>query len=827
MRHRVLAWTIAGAGALAIAWGLLGGGVEAPRVESPGIAPAGEGSAGTQLPEVPPPHAAPAPPLASDTAQAVERSPAARSLGALRNGRLAGRVVDDDGEPIAGARIRLAAMEPIDEGGDEAQKTLSSDVAGGFRLEGLGEGPFLLVANAEGRRAEVLRDLRPGADDLEIVLSAQSGIAGRVLDAETGAPVARFSVEAAGVGRFNRSRRLPRSFESEDGSFEISDLEGGQYVRAFTAEGFVPERVEPFWVRDSVMSRDVEVRLRSGLAVQGTVVDEDSGTPVAGAGVHHNSADNPWLLGRGEETESDGSFAIEGVTRGARLVVRHEEYVDVETEPLGLSGEKALSGLVIRLSRGGAVDGYARSEDGSTYEGGRAVAHTEVFRPVSGVQLLKSAEVDRSGYFLIRGLEPGRYRVEVRPPSTSAVDKGERRRRTLHAEAVVEARRTTRVEFGTREPEGCTVRGRVFRGGEAVVGARVEIRRERAGSAPRREWASDASDETGKDGSYEIRKVPAGEANLRVSKEGAGLSEAGWWSIQIPASGVVVFDAHLAGGEIRGSVTRASDGLPVAGAQVGVWKEEEPNRGTVPGGWVRTDDDGTYRVRGLGAAAYRVSVDAALYPGDPRTKDPLLASLAPQSRRRVQLAPDEVVAVDFALEAGGSVSVRVIGPSGVPLPGEHVILQPQEDRARTGVFKTGFADGSGVARMTGVPPGRFLAALVRPEYSSQPSDPFSVRPGEEVGIRLELKQPVALRLRVLGPGDAPVEGAWVAIAGTAPDRTRAAGLHSDRNGGVVAHMLPGEYAVTASADGLASSSTTIRVGPDSTEEIVVRLDRAK
>ncbi|MGH7150613.1 MAG: carboxypeptidase regulatory-like domain-containing protein, partial [Planctomycetota bacterium] len=211
--------------ALAIAWLLLAGGGRESAIDAPKVARTAEGATEARPAEPPPPQVTPGPSQAPGPRPAAGRAPAATLLEALRTGYLAGRVVDDDGEPIEGARIRLGPMESAGESGEEETKTLFTDRDGAFRFEGLGTGPFLLLAKAERKRAALLRDLRPDADDLLVALPSQTGIAGRVLDAATGDAVARFRVEAHGYKASWRMRTLSRSFESSDGSFEFSNLE--------------------------------------------------------------------------------------------------------------------------------------------------------------------------------------------------------------------------------------------------------------------------------------------------------------------------------------------------------------------------------------------------------------------------------------------------------------------------------------------------------------------------------------------------------------------------------------------------------------------------
>ncbi len=823
MGRRVIAWTIALA-VVAAGIAFLATGERESREAPERGTPTTESTPPTVDAAVADPSAPPPPSPAGEPAPRVPAENRARS------GRIAGRVSDAQDEPIAGATVRVAA-DPAGEAADLEPRTLSTDAEGAFRVDGLGPGPFILVAKAEGRRAAILRDVRPGAEEIEIVLRAQTGVAGRVLEAGTGAPVIRFTVQQVlglpageGVARLGTPRR---SFESPDGAFTISDLGAGRIELEFVAPGFVPSKIEVEGLREGEVRRGLEVGLRRGFAVRGSVVDGTSGDPVARAHVYFAPPDKPGRIAAAERTGADGSFVLEGFGRGARLRVRHEEFADASTEPLGLAGEEGVSGLVIRLSRGGGVDGYAMAPDGSPFAGGEAQVWLDEFISDTGVPFQRNASIDKSGYFVIRGLAAGEYRLHAYPAQKLFEDPGKWVDRGLDATVVVVEGKTTRVEFPAPPTGGCTVHGKVLRGDEPVRGARVRIEpQDEDGLLIRSGQYFILSARTGKDGSYAIDHVPPCEATIEAEREEGGVLEVGWSSLQVPASGQLAVDLRLPASEIRGTVTRASDRAPIPEAHVYVSLRETGRRRSRRGFGLNCDARGRYRVRGLEPGTYRVSVSPPSDDLDPTPVERTFASLAPQEREPIEVRPGEVVTADFALETGATVLARVFDPSGAPLPGEEVSLDPQwgED-GRMGSAYEGVTDGAGIARIPGVVPGRYSASLERREYGSQSSPVVTVAGAGEVEVRFELKEAFALRIRVLGPDGAPVREAEGSLEGEGGSGHGWRSRSEEDAGILTAYVVAGEYALRVGAEGFAWSTASVRVGPESPKEVVVRLER--
>lgn len=161
---------------------------------------------------------------------------------------LAGRVVDERGAPLEGARLTIAVGEgQLADGGAAIRlsrrvlRATTSDADGGFRFDAAAGGMQLSV-RAEARRRVELPVPDQGDAELEIVLrpalSEDELAEGRVVDG-AGSPVADARVSAGwtaartdGDGRFALPRALPPGVPAEAGERTVLALK----------EGFLPAR---------------------------------------------------------------------------------------------------------------------------------------------------------------------------------------------------------------------------------------------------------------------------------------------------------------------------------------------------------------------------------------------------------------------------------------------------------------------------------------------------------------------------------------------------------------------------------------------------------
>ncbi|MCP4639994.1 MAG: hypothetical protein GY851_06165 [bacterium] len=205
--------------------------------------------------------------------------------------RVSGRVVGQDGAPIAGARI----APQLPPGTSKVSELLHGVKArAGVGLSN-GEGLFSLKVFPAGYEYKVrvlapgfvplrlpIRIPREGLTDLEFVLRRASSVAGTVVD-EGGTPLARMIVVAMDArSGITRSEATPTS---RDGAFEIPGLTPDEYSLAVRyvprGNGFERSRAVEFGDRDRPL---VSLRLDDGEQRTGVkvVVEWDTSTRIHG-----------------------------------------------------------------------------------------------------------------------------------------------------------------------------------------------------------------------------------------------------------------------------------------------------------------------------------------------------------------------------------------------------------------------------------------------------------------------------------------------------------------------------------------------------------------
>jgi hypothetical protein len=146
---------------------------------------------------------------------------------------------------VPGAEVRLAVKGsgPINGGWEpQASRTVKTDFSGAFTIQLDKFGEYRVDAKAEGYQGRGVGssgNIRPvtlTADDpvgqVTLFLYRPGGLSGRVVDEETGKPIANLGVIASQL-RYFAGLRLeggPRGTTGADGSFLVSNLETGDYA---------------------------------------------------------------------------------------------------------------------------------------------------------------------------------------------------------------------------------------------------------------------------------------------------------------------------------------------------------------------------------------------------------------------------------------------------------------------------------------------------------------------------------------------------------------------------------------------------------------------
>jgi hypothetical protein len=364
-----------------------------------------------------------------------------------------GRVVDDRGIPVAGARVEIGRSS-------EKESWIRADGAGLFRFEGFGEKDVAIQATYHGLVSPTL-SVR-GGETVELILQRRALLRGLVRDAATGFPVPEFRVylKKSREGSFYGDGEI---FRNAAGVFTFADLEPKMFALAVCAEGYAIQEDEIELA--SGERRDMVVELSRGTSITGAVIDEED-QPIAGArvlaipegeappderkgGAFFTTDRDGHSIGflfeptwAGEaSSDAVGRFVSGGNLPGAvRLLVEHEDYLATEISPVEVIPGEPIDIGAVRLKSGSVVDGRVYAADGEPYDAGRieiraivdpiaeaSEDHGSTFQsparaPKTRQSYRRIEPVGQSGRFRVRGLIPGRYRVEFFGESDSGVD---------------------------------------------------------------------------------------------------------------------------------------------------------------------------------------------------------------------------------------------------------------------------------------------------------------------------------------------------------------------------------------------------------------------
>ncbi|MFT3772036.1 MAG: sigma-70 family RNA polymerase sigma factor [Minicystis sp.] len=238
--------------------------------------------------------------------------------------RIAGRVVDAGGAPVAGALVRA---EPEDRGREALHPSAQalSDPAGRFTLEGLDAGSYAVTA-AHAGFAPARDRVSAGAADVVLGLRRGGVLAGRVIDAEGGAPLPAFTVIVARrEGPVKEITVAVRSVIDPDGRFTIPDLDPGEYRLRANAHAHAPTRpVDVIVPEPPAEGRPVELALGRGARLTGKVIDA-GGAPIELARISIENAFGDASVATpivsSALTNDRGEFDLAGIPPGARSIM--------------------------------------------------------------------------------------------------------------------------------------------------------------------------------------------------------------------------------------------------------------------------------------------------------------------------------------------------------------------------------------------------------------------------------------------------------------------------------------------------------------------------
>ncbi|HEU5181504.1 MAG TPA: carboxypeptidase regulatory-like domain-containing protein [Candidatus Polarisedimenticolia bacterium] len=507
---------------------------------------------------------------------------------------VSGTVRTADGVPISGASVRARFYES----GRQLSLLRKSSPKGSFQLTGLPAGSIEIEAEARGYVPKKLDDIEAGKADLEIVLSEAGSLVGQVLAKDTGIPVPIFSLLLrvdGGRGGFWNPRGGPATFRDDEGAFRLDGLTPGLYKIEAIARGYQPATLEAVQVEPGD-SKALEIRLERGLGVHGVVRDVENGEAVLGATVRVPGLPSV-------ETDSEGAFEVEGLSRRSMIEVQHPRYMTELIRDLDTERKEPIE---ILLHRGGAVEGMVFGKGGVPLAG----AEVRTLDPMGQ----KSVSTGPDGRYFLEGLHTG-------PQALAKVDVPGTYEGYESAVVSIEAGLTRTHDFG----RGIRLHGTVTYGGGPAADARLTLTQNASGLPEGSRLGGSISARSREDGSYEAQGLGPGTYGLVVAWQQARTGK------QITLSegeSTVRMDIDIPDLWLTGEVVDKETRLPLK-ATVLAWqvgKDNSPNRAmfvadgesaiefnTNPQARSASDAQGRFRVQLMELGRYRLTAIASGY----------------------------------------------------------------------------------------------------------------------------------------------------------------------------------------------------------------------
>ncbi len=345
----------------------------------------------------------------------AERPEYETTLNLVPGANISGRVVDQNHEPVPGARVFVAAWDIQGEKSNAPRdRALASqrrsDEKGGFTITNLRkslntEPGYRLAVKAEGYATFLSDYLQAGAQGVELMLKPGGIVSGMLLNAATGEPVPDKTIAIdSELAMENLTART-----DAEGFFFVPDVPPGTQTASLRDDELVitPESAK-FQVAAEGPTEEVVLQAAAGGKISGRVYNAETGEGVAGVAMSANFEGGTDSRPREAKTGDGGAYTLKGLKAGSYRV-RYEKpngypqnYRGDETTPLvsaTIGGETG--GVDFALSQGLLISGRVVDEEG------KPVAQASVNANARQGNVSDYAQTKDDGSFVLAGFSVG------------------------------------------------------------------------------------------------------------------------------------------------------------------------------------------------------------------------------------------------------------------------------------------------------------------------------------------------------------------------------------------------------------------------------------
>jgi protocatechuate 3,4-dioxygenase beta subunit len=488
---------------------------------------------------------------------------------------IAGRVVDEAGKPVPGARVaipRELGMRRLMRLGRGAFRTAETKTApdGTFSLRRLGPEPGITLeatksGYAAGRKTGIRLKTGEALKGVSVVLRQGLVARGRVVDAE-GKPIAGAEVRSARAERGRRGNfAFVRGFGQEekpdavsvaDGGFVLRGLEAARYQVSASKEGLLAKAPATVDVVEKGENEIPPIVLEAGVAIAGAVRNV-KGEPVPDAQIFVASEGSP----PPGSTDPNGRFRIAGLPSGRPVMffVSAPGYAQRQS-----NATPPAENLTITLDTAATVRGRVEDAESKSPLADFSISRSESSSGGGGMVIrFGSAREARSfhagdGSFELPGVPPGRWTFRAEAAGY----------RSAEVSGVEVAAGETKEGVVLSLKRGGSLSGRVIESarGAPVANASVSWRASGGGAGFGFRFGPDAQQQTTSDadGRFSFDSLPEGKVTLEASHPDYVDG-----SLEVDPGKQSAVEISLGtGGSIAGTVVGSDGRMPAGGAQV-------------------------------------------------------------------------------------------------------------------------------------------------------------------------------------------------------------------------------------------------------------------
>lgn len=568
----------------------------------------------------------------------VERPEREVTLSLVPGAGIAGRVINDAGEPVEGARVFVAGWDiqgqkrfaPRDR--SLASQTLT-DEAGAFTTVNLrtslnNEPGYQLAVKAEGYATFISDYIRAGTQGLEFIIKPGGIVSGMLVNVSDGAPLASKTVLLASELAIEN---ISGTTDTE-GFFFLTDVPAGTHKPGLRDDALVLVPQTPsIQVVDGMPVDEVVLQAAEGGRIAGRVFDRESGNGIGEVQLYAYATENEGGTRRQINSGADGAYEFKGLSAGAyRVEYRKPDgypdarYEDPDRERLvTVDVAKRTDGVDFALTRGLTISGRVVDESG------KPLGEASVNGNASQGNAYDYVQTKADGTFVLAGFSPQQQvSVSASKQGYAMVSSKQARGNILKIEE--EPLSGVEIVMGAESSVSGTV---VDAAGRPLPNMEVYIYRLPNGGGP--------GETSSADGSIKFAQLSEGEYGF-IFPQGSGWSSSDVAKSQkvkvakaqhITGLKIVFEDPNKGGLTISGRVVDTK-GNGIARAEVrlqGPWRE------------VTADATGNYTMAGLTPGSYTLVASHYSYTG-----------------MEMKQADAGAKNVDFALKGMATVSGRVV-----------------------------------------------------------------------------------------------------------------------------------------------------------------------